>query len=47
MRVAIFGVDKVSQIVAQIIEQIYNPLLEQRLGEKLDVVAFVTGGAVH
>lgn len=41
MRVAIYGVDQVSQIVAQIIEQIYNPTLEQHLGEKLDVVAFV------
>ena len=44
MKVAIFGVDQVSQIVAQIIEQVYNPFLEQRLGEKLDVVAFLTGG---
>ena len=44
MKVAIFGVDQVSQMVAQIIEQVYNPFLEQRLGEKLDVVSFLTGG---
>lgn len=44
MKVAIFGVDQVSQIVAQIIEQVYNPFLEQKLGEKLDVVSFLIGG---
>ena len=44
MKVAIYGVEQVSQLVAQIIEQFYNKWLEQRLGEKLDVVAFLTRG---
>lgn len=44
MNVAILGAEKPSQIVANIIEQHYNSWLEQRLGEKLNVVAFVTGG---
>lgn len=45
MNVAILGAEKPSQIVANLIEAHYNSWLEQRLGEKLNVVAFVTGGA--
>lgn len=44
MNVAILGAEQPSQIVAQIIEQNYNIWLEQRLGEKLNVVAYVMGG---
>ena len=44
MNVAILGTEQPSQIVANIIEQHYNSWLEQRLGEKINVVAYVTGG---
>ena len=45
MNVAILGKEQPSQIVADIIDKYYNSWLEQRLGEKLNVVAYVTGGA--
>lgn len=41
MNVAILGVNQPSQLVAQIIEQYYNTWLEHRLGEKINVVAYV------
>ena len=44
MNVAILGAEQPSQIVADIIEQHYNSWIEQRLGEKLNVVAYVAGG---
>ena len=46
MNVAIFGVNQVSLIVSNAINQLYNSWLIQRLGEPLKVAAFVTGGAV-
>ena len=45
MNVAILGTWQPSQIVAEIIEQHYNLWIEKRLGEKLNIVAYVTGGA--
>ena len=44
MNVAILGTEQPSQIVADIIDKYYNSWLEQRLGEKLNVAAYVTGG---
>lgn len=44
MNVAILGAEQPSQIVAQIIEQHYNPWLTQRLGESLNIVAYIVGG---
>lgn len=44
MNVAILGVKEVSQLTEQIINQIYNPWLKQRMGEPLNVVAHVTRG---
>ncbi len=44
MNVAILGTEQPSQIVAQIIEQHYNPWLKQRLGETLNITAYVGGG---
>lgn len=44
MNVAILGVEEVSQLTEQIINQIYNPWLKQRMGEPLNVVAYVTRG---
>ena len=35
MKVAIFGVDQVSQIVAQIIEQVYNPPFGAKIRRKV------------
>ncbi len=43
INVAIFGVDQISQIIADVITKTYNQWLEERLGEKLNIVAFVTG----
>ena len=45
MNVAILGTDQVSQVIANLIEQNYNLWLEQRMGEKLNVVAFIGGEA--
>ena len=46
MKVAIFGVEEVSQVLAQIINNHYNLWLKQRMGEPLDVVAHVVRGGV-
>ena len=46
MNVAIFGVEEVSQLIAQIINQAYNSWLKQRMGEPLNVVAHVVRGGV-
>ena len=42
MNVAILGVAEPSLIMADLIEKFYNPWIEQRLGEPLNVTAFVT-----
>lgn len=47
MNVAVLGVDKPAQIITEIIEQHYNSWLEQRLGEKLNVVTYVTWGGAE
>ena len=47
MNVAILGTNQHSQIVANLIEQNYNSWLEQRLGEKINVVAYVTLGVIN
>ena len=44
MNVAILGTTQHSQMVAQLIEQHYNQWLENQGIEKLNVVAYVTGG---
>lgn len=44
MNVAILGAEQPSQIVAQLIEQHYNPWLTQRLGESLNIAAYIVGG---
>ena len=46
MNVAILGIDISSQSVANIINQHYNPLLKNLLGEPLNIVAFVSGKKV-
>ena len=46
INVAIYGVDQISQIIADLITGIYNQWLEQKLGERLNVVAFVTANAI-
>ncbi len=45
MNVAILGTEQTSQVLANIIEQHYNLWLKQKLGENLNIVAFVSGGA--
>ncbi|MBQ9486913.1 MAG: hypothetical protein IJU91_03800 [Selenomonadaceae bacterium] len=47
MNVAIFGVEEVSQLIAQIINQHYNSWLKQRMAEPLNVVAHVVGGGLY
>lgn len=42
MKVAIFGIDEVSQVVTDIIQQLYNPFFESRLGKSVKVVAYVS-----
>ena len=44
MNVAILGAEQPSQIVAQIIEQHYNPWLMQRLGEPLNITSYIVVG---
>lgn len=44
MNVAILGTDQESQIVAEIIETHYNPWIESKLAEPLNVVAYVAWG---
>ena len=44
MNVAIFDVNQFSQVIADVINNFYNSWLTQRLGEKVQVTAFVTGG---
>lgn len=45
MNVAIFGTGQVSQFVAQVIEDRYNPWLKTMVAEPLNVVAYVSGKA--
>ena len=44
MNVAILGMDQPSFIVADLITNHYNSWLKQRLGEPLNVIAFIAGG---
>ena len=44
MNVAILGANQVSQAVAHIIEDAYNPWLKSNFGEPLNVVAYMLWG---
>lgn len=44
MNVAILGANQVSQAVAHIIEDGYNPWLKSKFGEPLNVVAYIYVG---
>ncbi len=44
MNVAILGTDQISQTVANIIENGYNPWLKSKLAEPLNVVAYTPWG---
>ena len=46
MNVAIFGVNRVSQVIADVINNLYNSWLDQRLGEPVKITSFVTGGGI-
>lgn len=49
MNVAILGANEVSQAVAKIIEDGYNPWLEKNFfgGTPVNVVAYTLGGVLH
>ena len=42
MNVAVLEIERSSLIAADIINRFYNPWIEKRLGEPLNVIAFVT-----
>ena len=44
MNVAILGTEQPSLIIADAINKFYNSWIEQRLGEPLNVTAFITQG---
>lgn len=46
MNVAILGAEQASQIVAQVIENAYNPWLKSRLAEPINIAAYAVGGGV-
>lgn len=46
MNVAILGAGQTSQVVAEIIEEDYNPWLKSRLAEPITVAAYAVGGGV-
>lgn len=47
LKVAILGVEEVSQILSQVIINPYNAWLKQRMGEPLDVVAHIIRGGLY
>lgn len=46
MNVAILGAGQTSQVVAEIIEEDYNPWLKSRLAEPITVAAYAVGGGL-